>query len=62
MLIVFLGLIILVLVFKRRPRRVVFQIRSSTRLGCGCVLDREEVSGQVDVRPCAAHQAIAERL
>lgn len=62
MIIFALVAVIIVLKLTKRPKRIVFEVKSRTPLHCGCVLEREEVSGNTRLNACAAHQAMAESL
>lgn len=62
-----IGFLILVVIYSAiksagRPRRVTFEVHSATNLRCGCLLMREEVRGTTRLKPCAAHQVMADSL
>lgn len=62
MIILVLVLVIIIAKLWPKPQRVKFEINQAKKLNCGCVLIHEQISGAMALKPCAAHQLMADAL
>lgn len=64
MLTLFTVSVLLIVIGKvARPRKqTIFSVTTKTALQCGCVLERDEVAGKSELKPCSAHRVMAESL